>query len=171
MKLRFHEKKIRYWADRYEYPKAETELIELRENVLNGKQLTKSLLRLVCRWKAPRSAGYAENNDNDFIKEITSFALNTTNERARIEVLTILDGVLWPTASVILHLFHSDRYPILDFRALWSVTAAVPAQYTFEFWRPYVEFCRDLARRNNVDMRTLDRALWQFSKENQPSQR
>ncbi len=169
MKLRFHEKKIRYWADRCEYPRAEIELIELRGNVLNEKLLTKSQLRLVCWWKAPRSARHAENNDNNFIKEITGFALNTTNERARIEVLTVLDGVSWPTASVILHLFHPDRYPILDFRALWSVTVAVPTQYTFKFWWPYVEFCRGLAQRNNIDMRTLDRALWQFSKENQPS--
>ena len=171
MKLRFHEKKIHYWADRYEYPRTETELIRLRKSVLTEKQVTKSQLRLVCRWKAPRSAGHVEKNDNNFVKEITGFALSTTNERARIEVLTVLDGVLWPTASVILHLFHSDRYPILDFRALWSVTVAIPVKYTFEFWWPYVEFCRGLARRNNVDMRTLDRALWQFSKENQPARR
>ena len=73
----------------------------------------------------------------------------------------------WPTASVILHLFHRDPYPILDYRALWSVSLEVPGQYTFSFWWSYVEFCRSLAASAELDMRTLDRALWQFSKENQ----
>ena len=91
----------------------------------------------------------------------------TEDERARIQSLTLLDGVSWPTASVILYLFHRDPYPILDFRALWSLSLDVPVQYRFDFWLPYVRCCRDLAQRANVDMRTLDRALWQYSKENQ----
>ena len=82
-------------------------------------------------------------------------------------LLTCLTGVSWPTASVILHFFHPDPYPIMDFRALWSVSLKVPAQYTFEFWWEYVKFCRGIASRSRVDMRTLDRALWQYSKERQ----
>jgi hypothetical protein len=70
-------------------------------------------------------------------------------------------------ASVILHFFHENPYPILDYRAIWSVGAQVPKQYSFDTWWPYVEFCRKLARQNGVDMRTLDQALWQYSKENQ----
>lgn len=34
----------------------------------------------------------------------TRVALSTPSERLRIEVLTLLDGVGWPTASVLLHL-------------------------------------------------------------------
>ena len=96
-------------------------------------------------------------------------AFAATEERSRIELLTLLDGVSWPTASVILHLFHQDRYPLLDFRALWSIGLDVPSQYSFAFWWSYVEFCREVAQRNAIDMRTLDRALWQYSKENQKS--
>ena len=99
--------------------------------------------------------------------EITGFALATEDEGARIQSLTLLDGVSWPTPSVILHLFHRDPYPILDFRALWSLSLDVPVQYGFDFWLLYVRYCRDLAQRANVDMRTLNRALWQYSKENQ----
>ncbi len=87
--------------------------------------------------------------------------------KARIEVLTNLDAVRWPTASVILHFFHRDRYPIMDFRALWSISLPVPVQYNFDFWWPYVQFCRDLSKRTDMDMRTLDRAIWQLSKEKQ----
>jgi hypothetical protein len=72
-------------------------------------------------------------------------------------------------ASVILHWCHADRYPIIDYRALWSLSVEQqPAFYTFDFWWSYVVCCRQLAEEAGVDMRTLDRALWQYSKENQP---
>jgi len=110
-----------------------------------------------------------EGTPEEYVKEITEFVFKATTERARIEILTILDGVRWPTASVILHFFHRAPYPIMDFRALWSVSLLVPAQYSFAFWWTYVQFCRDLSTRTGLDMRTLDRALWQYSKENQNS--
>ena len=88
-------------------------------------------------------------------------------ERLRIGALRCLSGVEWPTASVLLHLAHKEHYPILDFRALWSLGFDKPPAYTFDFWKKYVQTCRRLAKQQGVDMRTLDRALWQYSKENQ----
>jgi hypothetical protein len=62
-----------------------------------------------------------------------------------------------------------ERYPILDYRALGSlVHDKPPAVYTFDFWWEYVQFCRRLAAELGCSMRVLGRALWQFSKENQP---
>ncbi len=167
MKLRFKESEIHQIAKRYEYPYEETTLLNLRKAVLSKGYLSKAQLFLVAKWKAPRSSGHVLKNSNKYVKEITTFAFKARDERSRIESLTILDGVSWPTASVILHLFHKKRYPILDFRALWSASTSVPPQYRFSLWWPYVTFCRDIAKRNNVDMRTLDRAMWQYSKENQ----
>ena len=63
--------------------------------------------------------------------------------------------------------FHRHPYPILDYRALWSLSLKLPKCYSFEFWWAYVEYCRELSSRNGVDMRTLDKALWQYSKEKQ----
>ena len=40
--------------------------------------------------------------------------VDPSEERLRIGVLLPLDGIDWPTASVLLHLAHRDRYPILD---------------------------------------------------------
>jgi hypothetical protein len=85
----------------------------------------------------------------------------------RIEVLTLLAGVSWPTASVILHFFHREQYPILDVRALWSLQCDPPGEYDIPFWESYTSSCRSLAQKAGVSMRTLDRALWQYSKENQ----
>ena len=75
-----------------------------------------------------------ELNHAQYVLEMTAIALNATSERTRIETLTLLDGVSWPTASVILHFFHRRRYPILDFRALWSVGLEPPVQYGFNFF-------------------------------------
>jgi hypothetical protein len=167
VKLLFPESEIQTWAKKYSYPQDETSLMSLRPAIQTAGCLTKQQLRLTARWKAPRSAGHIERNDVEYVKEITSWSFSANEQRSKIEALTLLDGVLWPSASVILHLFHKDPYPILDFRALWSVGLNVPKQYSFSFWWEYVEFCRTVAKRNSVDMRTLDRALWQYSKENQ----
>ncbi len=167
MKLQFPESTIKHWANRYEYPREETDLLLERSLILKAGCMAKAQLQLVARWKAPRSAGHVQKNTENFVKEVTAFAFAAHDERARIEVLTMLDGVSWPTASVILHLFHPAPYPILDFRALWSASLSVPSQYRFGFWWPYVEGCREIAVRNKVDMRTLDRAMWQYSKEKQ----
>ena len=167
MKLRFSETEIQSWAKKYEYPREEESLIKIRESVQRNGYLTKEQLKKVAHWKTPRSSGHVEKNEPNYVKEVTSWSFSSSGERSRIEVLTILDGVQWPTASVILHLFHKEKYPILDFRALWSVGVDAPAQYSFKFWWQYVQFCRSITERNSLDMRALDRALWQYSKENQ----
>jgi hypothetical protein len=154
-------------AGRYSYQSSELDLSGLKDGIQDRGHLSKDELRSVARWKSPRSAGRMERNSDEFVREITAAALGANNERTRIESLTLLDGVGWPTASVILHFFHNQHYPIIDFRALWTISLDVPSSYRFEVWQPYVEFCRNIACRSGLDMRTLDRALWQYSKENQ----
>ncbi len=175
MNLHFPESEIFQWAEKYKKDniqpyETECELIALKPKVEQRGYLDKDELRCVARWKSPRRSGDIDKNDDNYVKEITSWAFAATDERSRIEVLTLLDGIGWPTASAILHLFHKDLYPILDDRALWSVGAGavkLSKKCSFSFWWCYVRFCRDVACRNQVDMRTLDRALWQYSKSKQ----
>jgi hypothetical protein len=134
----------------------------------NRGYFTKKEFLKICHWKSPRTQPQCAENPEDFIREITRLALSTPNERLRIESLTLLKGVSWPTASAILHFASKDSYPILDFRALWSLGVDKPPPYNFSVWFSYTKYCRTLARKNKVDMRTLDRALWQYSKDNQP---
>lgn len=166
MKLRFDESKIQDWANQYGPQSMETQFEKLKPRVQKRGYLTKNELGTVARWKSPRRAGLTERNDDNYIRDLTSCAFTAKSERTRVRVLTCLDGVALPTASTILHFFHKDRYPILDFRAVWSI-GVENYNYSFSFWWEYVSFCRDLADRNDVDMRTLDRALWQYSKQNQ----
>ncbi|RYD61923.1 MAG: hypothetical protein EOP84_35140 [Verrucomicrobiaceae bacterium] len=91
-------------------------------------------------------------------------ALGARSVRLRIGALTLLDGVSWPTASVLLHFGHADPYPILDFRDLEALGVAVPSVYSIGFWWEYVLACRSIADAAGVPMRTLDRAPWQWSR-------
>lgn len=163
--LRFPVRDIASWAKRFEDD--EKAILPIVPAVRRRGFLTKKEFLVVCRWKSPRSQPRCRTNSPEFICEVTKCALSTPGEQLRVEVLTLLNGVSWPTASVILHFFHSDDYPILDVRALWSLEVDVPQHYEFGLWQAYTSYCRKLSRLSGVSMRALDRALWQFSKENQ----
>jgi hypothetical protein len=165
--LRFDKSMIQYWAARYDYPGDEE--VETTATAHRGRgYLTKEEFLALCKWKTARSQPKCARNPSNLICEVTGIALSSKHEALRIGVLQVLDGVGWPTASVILHFWHTDPYPILDFRALWSLGVdKPPAYYTFDFWWEYAKFCRELAKKCGVSMRTLDRALWQYSAKNQ----
>ena len=166
-KLKIRKSQLNVLSNRYEYDSNGIDLFEFKNGIQKKGYLTKDELRQVAQWKSQRSARHIENNSEEYVQEITAISLASKSERVRIESLTLLDGVAWPTASVILHFYHKEQYPILDFRALWSISEVVPNQYEYEFWWQYTEFCRSIAEENKISMRVLDRALWQYSKENQ----
>jgi len=167
---RFTKTEVTALASRYSY-RAGDRLDELVSSARERGYFTKPQFLDLCYWKTPRSQSRVDSNSDELIQEATRIALSTPHERLRIGVLTLLYGVSWPTASVVLHFAHRDPYPILDRRALWSLGYdKPPALYTFGFWKEYVEFCRAMAVDCRVSMRVLDRALWQFSKEKQPRQ-
>ena len=72
-----------------------------------------------------------------------------------------------PTASTLLHFAFPDDYPILDVRALESLGLhGQEHRYTDRHSGSSTSRLVDkLAMRHDVSMRTLDKALWQHSKE------
>lgn len=162
--LRFPRAEIPRWASLYDYP-GEADLIQGPVAIAcRSGYLTAETFAAIGEWKTPRARKRRAGNAPSFIEEVTRLALAPgTSPRLAIEALTLLSGVSWPTASVILHFCHPDPYPIIDFRALWSLSAAVPPKYRYAFWEDYTVFTRALARSASVDMRTLDRALWKYS--------
>jgi hypothetical protein len=166
--LRLKPADIRTTAERYEYQNDDAPLAALAPRIRTNRFLSLNDLRAVVQWKAPRAAHHVDANSEAVVVEVTGFALRAKQEESRIQSLQILTGVNWPTASVILHFFHEDDYPILDFRALWSLGVDAVPRYSFPLWHEYTTYMRNLASTMNVDMRLLDRALWQFSKERQP---
>ena len=118
-------------------------------------------------WKSPRALPRCRTNEDAFVRAVTATALATPSDRLRIEVLRLLNGVDWPTASVLLHFAHADPYPILDVRALWTLGVSTPLAYSYDVWSAYTARCRALAAQSGLSMRDLDRALWQYSKSRQ----
>jgi len=129
--------------------------------------LTKSEFVEVGEWKSPRQRKRYLNNSEEDVQEIINASLLAKSERAKIGYLLALDGVSYPVASVILHFAFPDRYSILDFRALWSLGWEGPTNYNFEFWQKYCRRIQQLSKDLKLPIRTIDKALWQYSKENQ----
>jgi hypothetical protein len=168
LRLRFPSRLLQHWARRNsdpdEPPLAPASIARIRRE----SRLRKDDLVALARWKTPRSRRRIARNTPAFVREVTRTALTTPDERLRIEALTRLSGVGWPTASVILHFCHRDPYPILDVRALWSLGVdKSPSAYRFDLWALYTAACRRLAAEAGCSLRTVDRALWQYSRERQ----
>ncbi len=125
----------------------------------------------VCAWKTARSRPKVAANSAAAVVDATGRALAATDEVARISALLELEGVGVPTASTLLYVAFPDDYPILDVRALESLGVKGRSQYPVSFWLGYVSACRQLADRCGVSIRTLDKALWQYSKELPPAAR
>jgi hypothetical protein len=121
---------------------------------------------LVCAWKTPRSGPLVAENAPVEIETATRRALAAdATERERVDALTALRGVGVPSASTLLHFAFPSGYPILDVRALESLGVAGRSTYSAAFWERYLAACRALAVEHGVSIRTLDKALWQHSKE------
>ena len=120
---------------------------------------------LVCAWKTARSRSRVASNSAKDIKRATQRALGSEDEATRMEALLTLTGVGVPTASTLLYFAFPAVYPVLDVRALESLGVTARSQYPVSFWLEYLSACRTLAAECGVDIRTLDKALWQYSKE------
>ena len=119
----------------------------------------------VCSWKTVRSRPKVAMNTAAAVVAATGRALAAVDEASRIAALLELEGVGVPTASTLLYFAFPADYPILDVRALESLGVKPRSTYPVSFWLEYLEACRELSRGAGVSIRTLDKALWQHSKE------
>ena len=142
---------------------------DLRGWFANNRYLDREHFLELCFWKSPRPIRLYRLNDETRIIELTRAAMASSDERVKMESLLGskggLKGVGYPVASVILHFAHPDRYMILDRRALWSLGWSIPVSYDLRFWVRYTAHVRGLASSLGLELRTLDKALWQFSRE------
>jgi hypothetical protein len=142
------------------------EVLAIARTVRDRGYYTLEEFRRVCRWKTPRSAPLVAQNSSESVEAATRVALSEeSDDRERMEALLSLRGVGWPTASVLLHLPYPERYPILDKRALHALGVVDAPTQSFKCWEPYVAAYVQLIEQAGVDGRTLDQALWQWSKE------
>lgn len=166
--LRFPEADVAKWAARFADDGSDDPIVdEIRPLVLTHGHLKRPEFLKICAWKSVRTKPSCRRNSAHRVETLTHAALATSDEALKINLLRLLDGVEWPTASTILHFCDARPYPILDYRAIWSLGVTSPPSYTMEFWLAYLAFTRELALRLDLSIRTVDKALWQYSKEKQ----
>jgi hypothetical protein len=165
--LQFPISRIRELAARYSF-EDDASVMRMGEAARTRGHFTRPEFVTVCAWKTARSKPLVAANTEADVQEATRLALATSSEVLRIQIPMALNGVSWGTSSVLLHLAHRDPYPIIDYRALEALGLAHAPSYTLSLWLAYAAKCRQLATAAHVDMRTLDRALWQWSKERSP---
>jgi hypothetical protein len=79
-------------------------------------------------------------------------------------------------ASAILRTIRPENYTVIDVRALESLSVSKTDGYVNDYlsicglFAGYLRACCELASKRNVGLGTLDRPLWQWSKENGGSQ-
>ena len=169
--LEINRENIIEWSQRYNhrYKGTSDEKTEIKLKRLLEKQryLEQPDFTELCMWKTTRQRKLYETNDSGLVKEITEFSFAATNDEGKIKILMILNGVSWPIASAILHFAFPNKYPILDFRALWSLGWEKPSFYNFKFWQKYCNKISQLSQQIGLPIRVIDKALWEYSKQTQ----
>lgn len=171
MELRFDESQIHYYASQYSADYDEN-IEQLVPTVKQRGCLTKYDLVELLDWmlmchlphQVEPNRRNIERNRDSAIETITRSVLRSDSLHCLYE-LKPLSGVGEVLGSAILHWFHKTPYPICSRPALSAVQIDEQSPLSFHRWRAYVEFCRDIAQRNSVEMRILDRSFMSFSQE------
>jgi hypothetical protein len=120
-------------------------------------------LEAIFRWKTKgRGVSRLKVNSDEEIADALHLAVNAKTERSAITAPCGLFGVEVPVASAILTTINPERFTVIDFRALEALGTETKDR-TVDFYLYYLAACRDWARRYDVTLRNLDRALWQWS--------
>jgi hypothetical protein len=158
--LQFPVEEVAAYASRFAF-EHETEALAIGAAARSRGYYERPEFIRICLWKTRRVSRRIENNSTEEIEHATRLALGGEG----IKPLLSLDGVSWGRASTLLHLALPDLYPILDHRAVHALGARWPSAVTFTFWSDFVEAFRATRERAGVSGRELDRALWQWSSE------
>ena len=163
-KLAFDQSLILKFAALYSH-RADRDALKAGEDISRGRCTRKNLGRIF-NWKTKgRGRSRLTKNTDKEIADVLKLAITARTDRAAIAVLTGLNGVNIPVASAILTAIDPKRFTIIDFRALEALNQRKSA-LNINYYLEYLDFCKLLARKNRVTLRTLDRAFWQWSKEN-----
>jgi hypothetical protein len=144
---------------------------EAGEAIRNGEYSLANLEAIV-RWKSERAVHYLIGNSNEKIRRVLAVAASPeSSTEAAVKALLELHGVDITVASAILAAIYPERYTVLDYRAL---EALGHAPHDVHFYKEYLDFCKRLAESNIVKpqgdlpaptpLRTIDRALWEWSR-------
>jgi hypothetical protein len=140
-------------------------------------QRTRKNLEIIYRWKAARAVRHLLRNTDADVDRILRLAIESIDERSamvsliRVSSLGVgLHGVQCPVASAILTAIDPNRFTVIDYKALNSLGQPKDAP-SVDFYLEYLNACRRIALETMTNIRTLDRALWQWWKNKEESEK
>ncbi|MEV4119970.1 hypothetical protein [Micromonospora sp. NPDC049645] len=155
---------VLFWSERYRVRPRERDVFgRVGPAVAERGYYNRDDLLDVVRWKSPRSTTYIGRNSDSDIKELTRIAL-AAPERLQHRVLCLLEGVGVPIASALLTVWEPSIFTVIDYRAIETLRAQGELDREPDYTH-YLQVCAALTKRVGTDLRTLDRALWQWSKD------
>lgn len=163
-RLQFPISKIDHWASKYDYDGGGVDPIAIGRAAKSQGYLTLEQFIELAGWKSERPAHRHRTNNRETVEAVTAFAFSTPVEMLRLTSLTLLSGVRARTASAILHFCHRDPYPLMDIRAFESLGVTDLPHDWASLWLEYVAACEKIVKESRTDHRTLDRALWAYSR-------
>lgn len=159
------EEAIRTWAEQYsDFERHKDRFIKdlLCKAAARGSAetsigyLTLEELLMIDSWKSfGRNRARVRKNTEEAVINISGRAFGKED----VYTLTELSGIGLATASGIMHFVFPQTHPVIDVRAL--ATLGVQGDPT-KYWPDYKTKCCEWADDFSVDLRTLDRALWQY---------
>jgi hypothetical protein len=143
-------------------------LAEVGPRLREQGHYTREDLAAVGDWKSVRIRSRLGSNSDEDIRDITAMAF-TAPERFQHLILTLLRGVQVRTASALLTIWDPDRHTVMDVRAIHALHSLGAIETTEMSYPEYLNVCRGIAGRLDVDLRTLDRALWRWDRDGRPT--
>lgn len=140
---------------------ADAQMEDAGKRIVNG-DFSSSNLKKICEWKSRRRIRLLDNNTDEVIEQALKAAVNPKDVRDAVNSLTQLEGVGVKMASAILTAINPELYTVLDYRALEALGSKDSDD--IDLYVLYVEACKRMSEEYGVDMRTFDRANWQWSK-------
>ena len=155
-------------------PDPAEELITKLSHVKKQGYFNKPEFLVMCSWKSPRPRHLYQSNSGAEIRRVSIKVFAAECEKQKVELLTSLKGVGVPTAAAILTLTAPQDYGVIDIR-VWQLlyqygaVATRPSGVGFstENWLEFLERLRYWARKFNVTVRDVERALFEHHKEHQ----
>jgi hypothetical protein len=167
---------VHQWADEYDKRFDEKKEVQVERELKHWlaqqpepKHLDKDHFIKLGWWKARRQMNNYKANDPNLVQEATRLAYKVTNERIKLHILKILNGVQVPVASTILHFLQPDIFAIFDIHVRKSLKKAGKwdrdeNDASDEAWQEYMALMRNLSSSLGVTLRELDKALWAYDK-------
>ena len=128
---------------------------------------SKLTLKEIVGWKNSESRFWGkieeqfERNDAQSIAAALDAVVTAATGAEALAPLTNLAGIGVPTASAILAAIFPKKYTVIDQRALRALDVT---DQEVAFYLLYNDYCRSVATENKIELRTLDRALWEWGK-------